>query len=32
MFTNAMPNLVARKLIDQNEAPTVQDLYTVYSG
>ena len=29
MFTNAMPNFIERKLLDQNEAATVQDLCTV---
>ena len=30
IFTNAMPNFIKRKLLDQNEAATVQDL--MYSG
>ena len=29
IFTNAMPNFIKRKLLDQNEAATVQDLCTV---
>ena len=29
IFTNAIPNLIKRKLLDQNEAATVQDLCTV---
>ena len=28
-FTNALPNFIKRKLLDQNEAATVQDLCTV---
>ena len=29
IFTNSMPNFIKRKLLDQNEAATVQDLCTV---
>ena len=29
IFTNAMPNFIKKKLLDQNEAATVQDLCTV---
>ena len=29
IFTNATPNFIKRKLLDQNEAATVQDLCTV---